>query len=322
MPVELSGPSSWNCPTGFLVAASLCWLAAGSGCGGGPGTSRVELSKSSRVEVVHSGRSVSRRQVAPDEAWTEVSPGGDVLPAEKSELPAEKPEHRQAQAKQQTTRSDDPRARSPAKVGPVARPAATEPPPTALDAGSKKTFPQQTSPPRSPPNDEDDGKGTGADKQERIAKSVAAYLEAVRSSDLTLAEKAFRGLSRAPREIIPRLILEVHNRASTSLRQIDVRVVQNEPVTFFDEEKQEFTYRIKGLGPLGPSVLDDVAVGPVKDGRGWRVRLRSFQGFSLGVVIRAALLNRLKSTRFPLFAEGPDLVRWWQAYYDRALGRS
>jgi hypothetical protein len=49
---------------------------------------------------------------------------------------------------------------------------------------------------------------------------------------------------------------------------------------------------------------------------GYKVTIDRFDGFPIGVVMRAALINRFKSDRYPRAIDHTqELARWWRAYY-------
>lgn len=101
----------------------------------------------------------------------------------------------------------------------------------------------------------------------------------------------------------------------TKFYEIDAPALHDSIVRADDEER--LYYYVKGMGRF---YFDDVATGPLRSGRGVRVEFRSFERpFSLGVVLRAALLYRFASEAYPDFPdEERDIVRWWREYYERS----
>ena|SRR5437867_7624452 len=129
------------------------------------------------------------------------------------------------------------------------------------------------------------------------------------------AEEAFRELWSAPKELIPALILEIENTEPSQLKELKVLVLDTKGFCRLDEKEEKFVYRVKGMGKFS---YDDLAAGQLKSGRGIQVKVRNFNRFPVGVVIRAALVNRFRSTDYPPEDDARDPVHWWQSFYERA----
>lgn len=157
--------------------------------------------------------------------------------------------------------------------------------------------------------------GTDAKSADAALRSLLARLQGAPEA----AEAAYRELWELSPAVIPKLLLEVENRSPTPLRQLDVLILQKD-FHRYDPDTERFHYHVLGLGRSGAE-FDDIALGKTKREGAVRARLRKFGSFELGVVIRAGLLNRLRSARFPSFADQPGLVRWWQEYYKLSTSR-
>ena len=104
----------------------------------------------------------------------------------------------------------------------------------------------------------------------------------------------------------------VGDNVPTKIRELDLLVLQHD-FARYDEESRRWFYQIKGMGSFE---IDDIAMNKVTRPKGAvRVRLKSFKGFPLGVVLRAGLLNRFRSTRFPGLDDRKFIVQWWQLFY-------
>jgi hypothetical protein len=154
-----------------------------------------------------------------------------------------------------------------------------------------------------------------AAKGSRDALEVRRYLQRLKSRPEE-AEAAFRELWSVPKELIPALILETGNTEPSQLKELKVLVLDTKGFIRMDDKEGKLVYRMKGMGNF---TYDDVAAGPVKSGLGLRVIVRNFSRFPVGVVIRAALLNRFRSADYPPLDDRADPVHWWQSFYERAL---
>ena len=153
-------------------------------------------------------------------------------------------------------------------------------------------------------------RGDWTRKQRR--KMVDGYLRRLRSP--TEKEAAFRELSSVDVALIPDLIEEVENPLPSQMYVLDLLVLHDN-ISRYSEKEKRFYYYLKGMGRI---MFDDIAIGTTRwDRRGRKVRLRNFEsGFPLGVVLRAGLLNRFRSRRYPAF-DDRDLRNWWRGYYER-----
>ena len=130
------------------------------------------------------------------------------------------------------------------------------------------------------------------------------------------ARKAYIALWKVDKEQLPALIVQVASKTPTNIRELDVLVLQKD-FARYDEKEQRWFYWIKGMGNFE---LDDIAMSKVARPRGAvRVRLKKFKGFPLGVVLRAGLLNRFRSTRFPGIDDRKFLGQWWKLYYRQSV---
>ncbi|MCZ6796068.1 MAG: hypothetical protein O7J95_20865 [Planctomycetota bacterium] len=157
------------------------------------------------------------------------------------------------------------------------------------------------------------GSGPGVLTSKKRRAMVEGFVRRLRSPDEK--DAAYRELARVPAELIPDLIEEVENPLSSQMYVLDILVFQDD-FTRFDEKEKRFYYFIKGLGQFE---LDDIAIGKIRRGRwGNKVRLKNYtKGFPVGLVLRAAMLNRFRSRRLPV-QDDSDVKSWWREYYRRA----
>ncbi len=136
------------------------------------------------------------------------------------------------------------------------------------------------------------------------------------------ARKAYEELCRVDPRLIPALIRHVQSDRKTKLRELAVVVLQKN-FARYDDAADQFVYLIDGLSPF---LLDDIATGKVRFGRyrgASRVRITRFDGFPVGVVVRAALLNRIKGRRFPPYRSSTrQMARWWRDYHRMATAKA
>ena len=126
------------------------------------------------------------------------------------------------------------------------------------------------------------------------------------------AQKAYKVLWGIDKKQIPSLVAHVGDNVRTKIRELDLLVLQHD-FARYDEKSRRWFYLIKGMGNF---VIDDIAMNKVTRPKGAvRVRLKNFKGFPLGVVLRAGLLNRFRSTRFPGLDDRKFIVQWWQLFY-------
>ena len=126
------------------------------------------------------------------------------------------------------------------------------------------------------------------------------------------AQKAYKVLWGVDKKQIPSLVAHVGDNVPTKIRELDLLVLQHD-FARFDEKSRRWFYLIKGMGSFE---IDDIAMNKVARPKGAvRVRLKNFKGFPLGVVLRAGLLNRFRSTRFPGLDDRKFIVQWWQLFY-------
>ena len=130
------------------------------------------------------------------------------------------------------------------------------------------------------------------------------------------AGEAFRELWEAPPEIIPELILQAGNPEPSGLHELTILVLDRKRFLSVDEEGNVL-YDIPGLRGIK---YDDIVTGNAP--RGLKVVLRRLrQQFTVGAVIRAALINRFRSADVPAGNDAANPVRWWQEFHERVKGR-
>ena len=101
--------------------------------------------------------------------------------------------------------------------------------------------------------------------------------------------------------------------------QLDVVVMQKwTEIVRRDAASGRHYYFVRGMGRLS---FDDISLGQVRGVSGaMRVRYRNYRsGFTAGVVLRAALLNRFRSRDFPRY-DDTDIRSWWRAFYLNVRG--
>jgi hypothetical protein len=144
---------------------------------------------------------------------------------------------------------------------------------------------------------------------------VRAYLGRLQSTPEAAGE-AFRELWEAPPAILPALILEAQNDRPSGLKDLTILVIDKQRFLSVDEEGN-CLYDIPGLRGVK---YDDIVVGNAP--RGLKVVLRRLkQPFPVGVVVRAALINRFRSPDVPAGDDAANPVRWWQEFYERRKAR-
>ena len=177
-------------------------------------------------------------------------------------------------------------------------------PPVNSDRPSSRPRTDGTAEDRSPPE--------RASAEDRARARLLPYLRPLQRNEEE-AEKAFRALWSIPKPLIPALIGEVHNRSPSALRELQVLVLDEKRFTAVDAEGQQvLAYRIPGMGDCP---FDTIAAGPVP--KGIRVKLSRSSGFTVGEVVRAALINRFRSKDQPPELGHSHLETWWRQYYRR-----
>ena len=232
------------------------------------------------VKYSRSGDAAVRKAVA-EEALKQKSAGGAGAP-----VPSRKPP---AAARENTV------SQLPAKPGkePATRP-----------APKPATRPASTEP-----------RGASAAKPGARGRAPAEEVELLLrrlAGPAALARKAYVELWGVGKEQIPGLIRQVNSKQLTRLIELDLLVLQKD-FARYDEKEKRWYYWIKGMGNFE---IDDIAMNKVSGRKGAvRVRMKKFGGFPLGVVIRAGLLNRFRSIRFPAVDDRKYLSRWWNLFY-------
>lgn len=161
-------------------------------------------------------------------------------------------------------------------------------------------------------------------------QEVAALLKELQ--DPQLADAAFLRLWEIPKAYVPELISEVENSAPSRVERLHVLVLDSD---FVGHGKPFLANRVHGLGKM--EVIEEVArddfrvvsqaytkigyqIPPNK--RGYKLVMEKFGGFPIGVVVRAGLINRFQSTRYPSQSddetEPGKLIDWWREFYMRS----
>ena len=259
----------------------LCALPALCACGGAEKSSTSPAEAAGKPVVRYSrGGDAERRRVIAAAAI------GRKAAARKPKVPA-------AAGAKEAAPAVPAQAESAAKVAPAvaaARPAET-PAPSSEGAGKVKVKPPEV--------------------QKSSAEKTRLMLEYL-TGPAPRAQKAYKVLWGVDKEQIPSLVAHVGDNVRTKIRELDLLVLQHD-FARYDEKSQRWFYLIKGMGNF---VIDDIAMNKVTRPKGAvRVRLKNFKGFPLGVVLRAGLLNRFRSTRFPGLDDRKFIVQWWQLFY-------
>jgi hypothetical protein len=293
------------------ISLLLAWLTLPlAGCQGEPKRSSVELRPPQavgRVGYSRGGRADPRRErinatyggdasrggvtrPPPVDASKDVGPRSEVVPVPREVEPIDPPPHVVARIPEET--GGDPHGSGESKTGD----ATTE----GVAASS-----------------EESGSSKNRLTKAEIEKRVRSLLERL-AADEKEASKAYREIWRIDAQLVPRLLDEVVNRKTTNLAALDI-IVRQKDFSRFDEKGKRWFYFIKGLGRFE---LDDIAMNEVRRRGGRkdaRVRVKSFKGFKLGLVVRAALLNRFYSLHFPRYDDSKNIKRWWKDYYRLTL---
>ena len=195
------------------------------------------------------------------------------------------------------------------------RPSSTEsePKPTGDRRVPPSTVPPSTVPPSTvPPAEEAEVSGPDGPAPARKNRQVEAYLRELQGAR-EQAEATYLKLWEVPRHFVPYLVQEVGSTRGTALKELKLLVLNTDSFVKLDPQTQDILgYNIPGMGDV---VFDEIASGKVA--RGYRVTLRHRRGFSLGVVLRAALINRFRSTDYPAGDARERPVEWWEAFYRR-----
>ncbi|HVR76437.1 MAG TPA: hypothetical protein VMT52_19060 [Planctomycetota bacterium] len=160
-------------------------------------------------------------------------------------------------------------------------------------------------------------------RAEEIAGDVARFLERLRAAP-DEAAGAFRELWTIEASWIPALIREVRNPDPSGLSELQILITDRahfeQGNLGVDVKGDGVVYDVPGMGVVE---YDDIAFGPTKSGKGLRVVIRNFRGkrFTVGVVLRAALLNRFRSNDYPGGDHRLDPLGWWQNFYERVRAR-
>jgi hypothetical protein len=165
-----------------------------------------------------------------------------------------------------------------------------------------------------------------------IPSDVAAIIADLKR-DAPSARKAYLKIWEIPQSVIPRLIEQVENTETSQLESIEILVLDPDFLRPGDMKPFLINY-IHGLGRmemLDETNKDDLRIISqeyttkaygITPNRHYKVKLEKFGGFPIGVVIRAGLINRLKSTHYPPSSdddpEPGKLIAWWRDFYGLA----
>jgi hypothetical protein len=146
------------------------------------------------------------------------------------------------------------------------------------------------------------------------ARRVARLIERLRSGPPE-NEEAFLEIARVDARLIPELIPWTESKASTKFYRMET-VALHDRIVRADEKDGTLYYFVKGMGRF---FFDDVATGAVRGRPGaTRIEYRAYESaFPLGVVIRAALLRRFASSKYPASSDDEERIAdWWREYYE------
>lgn len=179
---------------------------------------------------------------------------------------------------------------------------------TPIDRKPESQAPRQDPQPTTPPVRRESSK-------ERIRERIRGLQSTSQGALQTLRE-----LWEVEAELIPELILELENPAPTQVFELKILILDKELFAKknvgLDAKGQVFVYEIPGMGTLA---YDDIATGPAR-GNGVKVIVKRFKSsapFTVGEALRAALLNRFRSSNYPPADHRSNLIGWWQRYYEQ-----
>jgi hypothetical protein len=227
-------------------------------------------------------------------------------------------------AKSRTPSSEDGTAPKPASRGTrkTARtPADPQDPPAVVEGSPAGERPTKAAPPPRP---------VRKDYKGQPSKVIDALLQDLQDSDKRRVEAAFWRLAEIPKEFIPALIAEVEGKEMTKLDRIQILILDKDLIV---PGEPFLVTRVHGLGRMETVRIETgekktvakeytkVAYGLTKSKKNYRLAVDRKDGFPLGVVIRAGLINRFRSTDYPsLDDDDPTpgrLIAWWRAFYAR-----
>lgn len=159
-----------------------------------------------------------------------------------------------------------------------------------------------------------------------VTPTVRGVLERLADKDKTVSMKTFWKLTEIDEEFIPELIDHVEDDRLSSVTEVAI-LVKYDRTRF----RGQLVSRIPGMGRMEEYEKDGenlrvygreydrgIRVGTTRNGL--KVRIEKEGGFPLGVVVRAALINRFRSVNYPRRVDHlEDLNGWWWAYYRRLL---
>jgi hypothetical protein len=174
-----------------------------------------------------------------------------------------------------------------------------------------------------------------AAKTTRSARAAATDPVASILNDLKrdpkAAREAYLKIWEIPPGSIPRLIDEVENTEASQLGTLDILVLDADFLRP-GEIKPFLANRIHGLGRM--EILDEsdpndlrlisqeytkMSYGITRN-KHYKVVLEKDGGFPIGVVVRAGLINRVRSTHYPASSDdvpgAGKLIAWWRDFYN------
>lgn len=169
---------------------------------------------------------------------------------------------------------------------------------------------------------------------DKLSRDVQALLGALKGEDPKAADDAFWKLVEVREDRIPELISQVESTERTRITLLKILVLDLEFKGFMAS-------KIPGMGRMEEfddegrlvwqGYSDRLACGELrepapkgKEGRikGYKVQMKHWGGFPLGVVVRAGLINRFRSRSYPSGIDHTrDLIGWWKAYHQRVFGK-
>lgn len=156
----------------------------------------------------------------------------------------------------------------------------------------------------------------------KTSREVQEIFDKLKGPSPVVANKAFWSLTEIRKDLIPELLFYIEDEDLTAITELKILVR--------DANFQGFwVSHIPGMGVMekvdknGETYwegYDRFSSGIADNRKGFKVKLIKSTGFPLGVVIRAAMLNRFRSLHYPRGIDHmTDLRRWWNAYYKNAF---
>jgi len=141
-----------------------------------------------------------------------------------------------------------------------------------------------------------------------LPQAVDDFVKLLRSKET--ADATFRRLWEMPVELIPKVIEQVRNPTLTAISEMHI-ITFDRPAQV-DPEKDQWVYYVQGMGGVK---FDDISSGRLSRRKAFKVVLKRKDGFIAGDVFRAALLNRLRSPKYPRNVSDVTNPKGWFARY-------